>query len=209
MPKTRNAFAFRRLIYGIELDSKASELAMQGKIKEAQELSDKSEDLLFSAFQAKTNEPYIANRVKGIEQSIRNCERDLERSKFLTKCLDRHDERLKRLLSYKNSKRISELQKKYLIVRENLQGYVKLVNDLLAWNKTVLQRAFREEFGNRLRVARRRKSYTQEAVAEKLGITKAAYCNYELGNREMPNYFIYKIADILNVSSDYLLGIEK
>ncbi|MDE6000741.1 MAG: helix-turn-helix domain-containing protein, partial [Clostridia bacterium] len=48
----------------------------------------------------------------------------------------------------------------------------------------------------------------QNQVAEKLGITRAAYANYEQGIRE-PSYEILKrICLFFEVSADYLLGLE-
>ena len=59
-----------------------------------------------------------------------------------------------------------------------------------------------------LKHARDAKHLTQAQVAKILGITSTAYQNYEYGKREPSNELLCKIADIFNVTTDYLLGRE-
>lgn len=63
-------------------------------------------------------------------------------------------------------------------------------------------------FNENLRTARERKGFSQKEVAENIGVAKSTYSLYESGNREPNVQTIKKIADILNVSADELLGIE-
>lgn len=49
---------------------------------------------------------------------------------------------------------------------------------------------------------------TQKEVADKLGINHNTYRNYEQGQREPNNKTIVKLSNLLNVSTDYLLGKE-
>ena len=49
---------------------------------------------------------------------------------------------------------------------------------------------------------------SQQKVAETIGVTRSAYSNYEQGLREPDLNTLKKICLLLNVSSDYLLGIE-
>ncbi|MGF7186062.1 transcriptional regulator with XRE-family HTH domain [Desulfitispora alkaliphila] len=58
----------------------------------------------------------------------------------------------------------------------------------------------------RLIVARKNKDMTQEAVAAKLGITRPAYTAYEKGRRQPDYDILNQLADIFEVSTDYLLG---
>lgn len=53
---------------------------------------------------------------------------------------------------------------------------------------------------------RKSKGYSQADVAEYLGITTAAYQNYEAGRREANYNNIIKLAEYYNVTTDYLLG---
>ena len=62
------------------------------------------------------------------------------------------------------------------------------------------------EFENILRMLRKRKGYTQRQMAKKLKIKQPSYANYELGKYEPNIQMLIKIADILDVSLDELMG---
>lgn len=64
-----------------------------------------------------------------------------------------------------------------------------------------------DKFNENLRIARERRGFTQKEMAERLGVAKSTYSLYESGNREPGVPTIKKIADILCVSADELLGI--
>ena len=66
-----------------------------------------------------------------------------------------------------------------------------------------------EHFNENLREARERKGISQKDMAEKIGVAKSTYSLYESGKREPSVDTIKKIADILNISADTLLGIEE
>lgn len=57
-----------------------------------------------------------------------------------------------------------------------------------------------------LKTLRKKNNLTQAKVAAKLGITQAAYAMYENGDRNPPIDMVDKLADIFDVSVDYLLG---
>ncbi len=59
-----------------------------------------------------------------------------------------------------------------------------------------------------LKKSREFRHFTQAQMAEKLGITSTAYQNYEYGKREPNNDLLCKIANLLGVTTDYLLGRE-
>lgn len=59
-----------------------------------------------------------------------------------------------------------------------------------------------------LKQLRKLNGMTQLEVAKKLGITVSAYGNYELGQRQPTPEMLCKLADIFEVSVDYLLGRE-
>lgn len=65
-----------------------------------------------------------------------------------------------------------------------------------------------EHFNENLKAARERKNMTQKEVADNIGVAKSTYSLYESGNREPNVQTIKKIADILNVSADDLLGLS-
>lgn len=65
-----------------------------------------------------------------------------------------------------------------------------------------------DNFNENLKHARERKGLSQKDVAEGIGVAKSTYSLYESGNREPNVQTIKKIADLLNVSADDLLGIN-
>ncbi|WP_027416269.1 helix-turn-helix domain-containing protein [Aneurinibacillus terranovensis] len=62
-------------------------------------------------------------------------------------------------------------------------------------------------FQERLRLARKQKRMTMEQIAEKIGVAKSTYASYELKYREPNIATIQSLASVLQVSTDYLLGI--
>lgn len=62
------------------------------------------------------------------------------------------------------------------------------------------------EFSERLKDLRRQAGLTQVEVAEKLGISQQAYASWERGIKRPTQENLVKIAQILNVSVDYLVG---
>ena len=61
-------------------------------------------------------------------------------------------------------------------------------------------------FQERLRETRLMCQLTQRQMAEKLGISQPSYIRYENGTSEPTMENLVKIADILDVSIDYMLG---
>jgi transcriptional regulator with XRE-family HTH domain len=66
-------------------------------------------------------------------------------------------------------------------------------------------------FAKRLRYLRERKKnedskYTQGYVADLIGVARSTYTAYENGTKQPPIETVTKIADLFNVSTDYLVG---
>lgn len=61
-------------------------------------------------------------------------------------------------------------------------------------------------FSDRLRWLRNRFGYSQAAMAEKLSISRMAYTQYESGHRQPSLDTLLRIAQVYDVSLDYLLG---
>ncbi|MDV9544862.1 XRE family transcriptional regulator [Clostridioides difficile] len=61
-------------------------------------------------------------------------------------------------------------------------------------------------FQKRLKELRAEKNMTQEDVANKLNLTKSAYGYYEQGKTVPDAYMLSSLAEIFNVTTDYLLG---
>lgn len=63
-------------------------------------------------------------------------------------------------------------------------------------------------FEANLREARERIGWTQQRVADELGITKSTYCGYETGKRKPDVPKIKELARILHTPADILLGVS-
>ncbi|GMA64717.1 helix-turn-helix transcriptional regulator [Alicyclobacillus fastidiosus] len=61
------------------------------------------------------------------------------------------------------------------------------------------------DIAKRLANLRRKHRYTQQQIADYLGISRGAYANYEIGNREPDASTLAKLAQMLEVSTDWLL----
>ncbi|WNF35204.1 helix-turn-helix transcriptional regulator [Bacillaceae bacterium IKA-2] len=59
----------------------------------------------------------------------------------------------------------------------------------------------------RLKELRKDNALTQAKVAIRLGIPRSTYCGYEKGMREAGYHTLVELANLFNVSVDYLLGI--
>ena len=62
------------------------------------------------------------------------------------------------------------------------------------------------EFAERLKTLRKQVKLTQAQIAEKLNISQQAYASWERGVKKPTQENLVKIAQILNVSVDYLVG---
>lgn len=65
----------------------------------------------------------------------------------------------------------------------------------------------RKLFGERLRMMRKLRGFTQSEFAERLGVSKSFLANCECGRREPSNRNLISMARILNVSADWLLDV--
>ena len=59
----------------------------------------------------------------------------------------------------------------------------------------------------RIRDLREDKDFKQRQLAEYLHCSQQVYSNYELGQRDIPTDILIKLADLYNVSTDYILGL--
>lgn len=65
------------------------------------------------------------------------------------------------------------------------------------------------KYGLRLKELREKNGYTQDALAEELHTTRSRIANYEQGTRQPDFEMQEAIADLFNVSIDYLFGRSK
>jgi len=61
-------------------------------------------------------------------------------------------------------------------------------------------------FGKRLNETRKSKGYTAQQIADVAGVNLPSYRKYESNDRQPSYEILIKIADKLEVTTDYLLG---
>lgn len=62
--------------------------------------------------------------------------------------------------------------------------------------------------GQKLLALRKQKGYTQDDIAEKIGVSRFTYFRYENDLRIPSSDTMKMLSEIFDVSSDYLLGLE-
>jgi transcriptional regulator with XRE-family HTH domain len=67
--------------------------------------------------------------------------------------------------------------------------------------------AYKRTFGRTISKLRNEKEWTQDKVAEMLGIPKPTYAGYENNFRRPQFETVVKLAEIFNTSTDYLMGV--
>lgn len=60
----------------------------------------------------------------------------------------------------------------------------------------------------RLRDLREDHDMTQDQLVATLGLNKTTYTNYEQGKREIPFALVIRLAQLYNVSIDYIAGLS-
>lgn len=63
-------------------------------------------------------------------------------------------------------------------------------------------------YTQRLKELRDNAEFTQEQVAEKIGIKREQYRRYENGENEIKANHIIKFCKLYNITADYLLGLS-
>ena len=64
-------------------------------------------------------------------------------------------------------------------------------------------------FNKRLREMRMKRGFTQQNMADKINIALRSYQCYETGTRNPSFDLLVQIADVLDISTDYLLGRDE
>ena len=66
-----------------------------------------------------------------------------------------------------------------------------------------------ENTGKRLAILRKKNGYTQKELAEKMSLERASISNYEVGRIHLYDDIIIEFSNVLNVSTDEILGLNK
>ncbi len=105
--------------------------------------------------------------------------------------------------------RVKQIIADYNWLIELFAGYEAILQKDRESLRLVVNQLYRKEFGGRLRQARIAKNMTTEEVAGKINLTRIGYGYYELGQRDPTPATIYILAQMFDVSADWLLGLTK
>ena len=62
------------------------------------------------------------------------------------------------------------------------------------------------KIADRLKTLREQHNLTQQAVAEKIMVSRSSYSHYELGLKQPTIETLYRIAELYQTSIDYIVG---
>ena len=219
MPKTKNAFALREFFHSV-LDARHPQY-----LSDAVSASDYFFDFVSKGY-TRPNwiKPDYNNRLDDFLGVIELIKYNLRRTEFLIKLLQSHLIRLNKLLGkaiektfersadeklQKTITRLNFLHKAYENILSSMRDSFDSDIELLSMQRGSFQYAMKQEFGIRLRIARKAKGFTGVELAKWLGISQTSYSEYERGKTEPHLSTIYSLAKKLNVTADYLLCLDK
>ena len=81
----------------------------------------------------------------------------------------------------------------------------------LRYNQPVKEKRYPapENVGRRIADLRKKRGLSQVSMAKAVGISQKAVSHYERGSRTPPASRVAKIAEVLGISTDEILGVEK
>jgi DNA-binding XRE family transcriptional regulator len=204
MPKTRNAFAFR--------DFDSSRILQRPFFKDFYFLPDKSDTEILQSLSIVTEDS-----ADTWERNLYVIKATYERLIKFRHLIDRHNE--KRLDKYNKkkskSKRLKTIKLQHstsameyfrasLSVLELINKFKKLYCEI----ETKLQSRYRQEFANRLKHARQSLGLTQKQLGDLIQVSPQGFSLYERGERDVSVPTIIRLAKVLNMNGNQILGLE-
>lgn len=229
MPKTKDAFALRKLYYELLTH------AVQTGTTDIDELPKINKYIGINLFDIiiKYLNNIDDNHIDSIKIPIDdfNSQRDsanltmelIRKLKRRSDKLDKHNQRIykyvdavtNKLIDEKNTddciqkiRRAKTLISKYASIDRVFSEYADVLREKFREIALDLEKIFLKNFGERLQKARYKKKLSRKEIADRLGMTEGGYGFYERGERELSLFKVYRLAKFLEVSADWLLGID-
>lgn len=203
--KTKNAFAFR--------DFDSARILQRPFFKNLYFSSDKSDAEILESLSMSTEDS-----VDILEKKLYVIKATYERLTEFRHLIDRHNE--KRLDKYNRTKsksekiRMNELQRpapvmEYFSASLSVLELINKFEKLYYGIDKKLQARYRKEFANRLKRIRQDLGLTQKQFGDLIQISPQVFSLYERGERrDIPIHMIIRLAKVLNMSTDQLLGLK-
>lgn len=203
MPKTKNAFALR------DFDEKR--ILSRSYFKNL-ELPTGDDDEILKTFDMSTLDSSSA-----IEKRIEDLHKLDDKLKNYRRLIKKHRQHLKKLFFKYGSadddkskvlyERTAGLLRCYDWFDELAELFNLKFGSLYINGEKILDAQYRRELGGRLKIARQAAGLSQLDIAQKLGLQRVSYLYYEKGERDPSTTTLIRLARLLNVSADKLLGL--
>ena len=122
--------------------------------------------------------------------------------------INRHEARLNRY-----NKRAAENQQgapmiEYFTAELDVMELMNKFADAYLELEKHIQKKYREEFTARLKKARKKAGLTQRQLGDLVEVSPQVFSRYERGERELPIHTVARLAKVLKLSGDQILGLK-
>ncbi len=202
--KTKNAFAFR--------DFDSSRILQRPFFKDFYFAPDKSDEELLESL---SHVP--EDTVDAWEKNLYVIKATHERLTEFRHLIDRHNETRLNKYNEKKSKskgiKLAELQRpapvmEYFSASLNVLELMNKFEKLYYEIEKNIQVRYRKDFANRLKRARQALGLTQKQLGDLVQISPQGVSLYELGKRDVSIPTIIRLAKVLNMNGNQILGLE-
>ena len=202
--KTKNAFAFR--------DFDSTRILQRPFFKDFHFDADKSDTQILESLGIITKDS-----IDFLERNLYVIKATHERLFMFRRLINRHNEN--RLDKYNKRKsqsqdvKITELQRpapvmEYFSASLSVLELINKFKQLYCEIEKKIQVRYRKEFGNRLRRIRQDLGLTQAKFGDLVQVSPQVFSLYERGEHDVPIHTIIRLAKVLNMSSDQILGLK-
>ena len=198
MPKTRNAFALRDFD-----DERILQRPYFKKFREEYQIGDDADEGILGTLKA-----IEGNSLEILEAKLKTIKTAHTLLFKFRDLINRHETRLNRY-----NKRATENQRGAPMIE-----YITAVFDIIELgNKFAkfylelekkIQKKYREEFTARLKKARKQAGLTQKQLGDLVEVSPQGFSRYERGERDVPIHTIVRLARVLKLSGDQILGLK-
>ena len=199
--KTKNAFAFR--------DFDSARILQRPFFKNFYFESDKSDtEILDSLSESKKDS------VDTLERKLYVIKAVIERLRAFRHLIDRHNKtRLSKYNKKKSKSKKDKIQRfipvmEYSNASNNILELINKFEKLYCDIEKKLQEHYRKDFANRLKQARQASGLTLKQLGALIQVTPQAFYHYENGKRDVSVPMIIRLAKVLNLDGNQILGLE-
>ena len=202
--KTKNAFAFR--------DFDSARILQRPFFKDFHFDPNKSDTEILESLNKVTEDS-----VDSWERNLYVIKATLERLIKFRHLINRHNEsrldKYNKLKSKSQDVKITELVRpapvmEYFSASLSVLELINKFKQLYSEIEKKIQVRYRKDFGNRLRLLRKDLGLTQAKFGDLVQVSPQVFSLYERGEHDIPVHTIIRLAKVLDMSSDKILGLK-